>query len=271
MPIEVIIRDSRLIETRAYRSLSKLNKMKLIKRRLGTYTGYTLTYLGLDCLALRSLVNRGVLAALGDKMGVGKESDVYEALTPADEKVTVKFHRIGRTSFRQVRRLRVYTADKPKLAWLVQAKISAEREFAALDLVYKAGGKVPKPIARSRHAVVTSYIEGVELREYLDPIDPRDLLMQVLDTVRKAYLVAGIVHGDLSEYNIIARRLEDEGRDDAIVIDWPQYVEKDHPSAKQLLSRDVYYVVRFFRKKYGVQVNEDDALAYVEGRRETLL
>ena len=45
-----------------------------------SYDGYRLTTLGFDYLALRALVLGGHIAAVGRRLGVGKESDVYEVL-----------------------------------------------------------------------------------------------------------------------------------------------------------------------------------------------
>ena len=42
------------------------------------YDGYRLTTLGYDFLALKALVNRGAVSAVGRQIGVGKESDVFE-------------------------------------------------------------------------------------------------------------------------------------------------------------------------------------------------
>jgi len=261
--VELIDRETRLPPNMLNYSLLKLNRLKLIKRRTGSYIGYCLTYLGYDCLALRSLVERGVLAALGDKMGVGKESDVYEGLTPANDKVIVKFHRAGRTSFKHIKRVRTYATERPEYSWLLQAKIAAEREYKVLDELYKVKARVPKPIGRSRHVVVTEFIEGIELYRYKDAMDPLGMLKKILETIRKAYLHAGIVHGDLSEYNVMVQIVDDE--EEPYIIDWPQFVEKEHPSANSLLERDVTYVIKFFKKRYGVDISREKALKYVKG------
>jgi RIO kinase 2 len=42
------------------------------------YDGYRLTSLGYDYLALKALVSRGAVTAVGSQIGVGKESDVFE-------------------------------------------------------------------------------------------------------------------------------------------------------------------------------------------------
>ncbi|HIQ23493.1 MAG TPA: serine/threonine protein kinase [Pyrodictium delaneyi] len=266
VPIEVIERRLRMPSSHVAMSLQKLNQLKLIRRRLGDYTGYRLTYMGLDVLALHSLVERGILHALGDKLGVGKESDVYSGLTPGGERVIVKFHRVGRTSFQKIVRVRHYAAERPYSSWLQLAKLAGQREFRALEELYRVGALVPKPLGYSRHAVVTEYIEGVELYMYKDAMEPESMLKDIIDTLRKAYVEVGIVHGDLSEYNILVVIEDDKER--PYIIDWPQYVEKEHPSAEQLLRRDVEYVARFFRKRYRVDVDTEELIRYVKGEIE---
>ncbi len=268
VPVEVIERRLRMPSSHVALSLQKLNQLKLVRRRLGEYVGYTLTYMGLDVLALHSLVERGILHALGDKLGVGKESDVYSGLTPSGQRVIVKFHRLGRTSFQRFVRVRTYVADKPYHSKLEVAKIAGQREFKALQELSRVGALVPKPIGYSRHAVVAEYLEGVELYEYREAMDPESMLLDILETLRKAYVDVGIVHGDLSEYNILV--VVEGDREKPYIIDWPQYVEREHPSAEELLRRDVEYVARFFRKRYGVEVDLEKAVKYVKGILEKI-
>ena len=254
VPIEIIERDTKLPLHRLERSLYHLNKLKLVRRMNANVLGYRLTILAYDVLAIHSLMKRGVLAALGDKIGVGKESDVYLGIAPGGTKLAVKFHRVGRKSFRHVVRNRPYKIEE---SWLLQSKVSAAREFAALKELYPLGAKVPEPVDRSRHVVVTKLIEGaVELYRKPELSDPLKALGDVLETIEIAYKEAGLVHGDLSEYNIIVVPESSE----AYIIDWPQYVERDHPLAEKLLRRDVEYVVRFFRKTYNIPLETDDVL-----------
>ncbi len=270
VPVEVIERVARMPSSHVKLSLDKLNRLKLLERRLGSYVGYRLTWMGFDILALRSLVERGVLEALGDKLGVGKESDVYSGLAPGGKRVIVKFHKVGRTSFHHIVKHRPYAAEKPWATWMQVAKVSAEREYRALEELYRVGARVPRPIARSRHAVVTDYVEGVELYEYREAVDPEGMLAKILETVRKAYLEVGIVHGDLSEYNILVTIRED-GEEEPMIIDWPQYVYRGEPLAEKLLRRDVEYVVRFFRRRFRVEADVERALRYVRGEVESPL
>jgi len=266
VPIEVIERASRVPETRLSLILHKLHELKLVKRiTVSGYKAFRLTYLGLDMLALRALVNKNVLEAIGDRIGVGKESDIYHGKAVGGVDVIVKFLRIGRRSFRRTRITRSWGED-PKYTWFHQSKIAAEREFKALKELYGLEALVPRPFAYNRHVVVIEYINGVELYTRPELKDPFSVLHRILETVKIAYLNAGIVHGDLSEYNILVNIDEDK----PYIIDWPQYVYRDEPNANDLLKRDVEYIVRFFNKVYRVGVDVERALKYVRGEHGEL-
>jgi len=240
--------------------LGRLNGFGLIFRWVGSYNGYVLSTAGYDCLAINALVKANVIEALGKSLGVGKESDVYGVLTPHGEKAAAKFHRLGRTSFRKTRRLRTYVGERRHAPWLLQSRLAAEKEFEGLKMVHRYGVAVPKPISQNRHVLVMGMIEGNELTEFAEIPQPEKVLEEILFNIRKAYLDSGIVHGDLSEFNIILKP-----DNHILIIDWPQYVRKDHPSAEDLLKRDVRNVLHFFDRKFKVGIELDDALRFVKG------
>jgi len=260
VPVEVLERRVTLRPTEIAASLDRLNQLKLVRRRLGSIIGYALTYYGLDVLAYDSLARRGVLEALGDRLGVGKEGDVYLGVTPEGSTVVVKFHREGRRSFSKIKRYRGYAASVDRKQWFKIAKLSGEREFKVLVALSEEGARVPKPIAWSRHAVVQEYVPGIELYRLRDlgEDDATRVLEDVIDTMRIAYQRVGIVHGDLSEYNIL---VGDDGR--GYVIDWPQYVYRDDPAARELLKRDAEHVAAFFRRRFNLPITGEEVLARV--------
>jgi len=104
VPVDLIARYSSLRKERASSILKRLHDFKLVTRQIADYVGYRLTVHGYDALALNVLADSGTIEFFGSKLGVGKESDVYEALTPSGRRVAVKAHRIGRTSFVHVLR-----------------------------------------------------------------------------------------------------------------------------------------------------------------------
>ncbi|MEM1506814.1 MAG: serine/threonine-protein kinase RIO2 [Candidatus Bathyarchaeia archaeon] len=259
VPEKDILRMSGLAEKEIKYRLEKLNGLGLIHRWVGPYIGYALSTAGYDCLALNALVKAGVIESIGKPLGVGKESDVYDALTGGGERVAVKFHRLGRVSFRQTRRFRDYLLDRRHVSWLYQSRLAAEREIEALRLVYPCGVSVPKPIGHNRHVVVMGMIEGECLFRLKDIPNPEAVLDEILENVRLAYLKSGVIHGDLSEFNVILTPLNR-----VLIIDWPQFVRASHPNAEVLLKRDVWNIIKFFRRKFGVIKGLQEALDYVK-------
>jgi len=259
IPEKTLPKLAKLTEQQTQYRLTRLNKFKLIYRWTGPYKGYALNTAGYDCLAINTLVKAGILEAFGKPLGVGKEADVYDALTPDNKRIAVKFHRLGRTSFRQTRRVRGYVAERRHISWLYQSRLGAEKEFEALKLLYPHRVAVPKPIYQNRHTVAMSMIEGAELAEYKEMPNPQKTLHEVLLNIRRALKNVGIIHADLSEYNVLIKP-----NWHPLIIDWPQYVTREHPNAEQLLERDIKNLVRFFQRKYRVQTKLKDALDYVQ-------
>ena len=258
-PVKAIQKQTDVAPQEIEYRLPTLTKKNLVQGWQGAYFGYSLTTAGYDTLAIDSLVKADIIEAFGKTLGVGKESDVYEALTPKKQRVAIKFHRLGRTSFKQTKRKRSYTTKYSYTPdWHHQSRIAAKKEYKALKLLYLKGIAVPKPIKQNRHVLIMSMIEGVELYHRKDLQDPQAILNEVLVNIRKAYQEAHIVHGDLSPYNIIL-----QPNQHILIIDWPQSAITKHAIAKQLLKRDLKNVLVFFQRKHGLKNKLNDILAYV--------
>jgi RIO kinase 2 len=117
---------------------------------------------------------------------------------------------------------------------------------------------VPEPIKQTRHLLVMSMIEGVELYHQPKLLDPQAVYDEILVNVRLAYRETHIIHGDLSPFNIILQQNQH-----ILIIDWPQSVPTKHPNAEELLERDLRNVLTFFQRKHGLKNRLEDDLAYV--------
>ena len=263
VPKEQIQRYSKLPMDRIDFTLGKLNKLGLTYRTKETYNGHTLNYAGYDCLAINALVKACVIESFGHSLGVGKEADVYDALNADGKRIAVKFHRLGRISFRQTRRKRGYTREHS--TWLFQSHLAAEREFQAMKIAYENGVAVPEPISQNRHVVAMGMIEGAQLSKYKDIGKPEKVLKEILRNLRKAYLKAHLIHADISEYNII---LQSDGH--ILIIDWPQAVKIDHTNAAELLERDIKNLLTYFSRKFNLELTEEKACEYVTGKARSL-
>jgi len=234
-------------------SLGRLNKFKLVTQRTGDRVSYKLLPAGSDALALKSLVDNGVLEAFGTPLGVGKEADIYDALAPDGTKVAVKFNRLGRTSFIRARGLRPYSL---KHDWMYISRRAAYREFEALQKLYPTVS-VPRPIALDRHVVVMGLIDGVELTNAKKISGAEDVLNEIIENIKRTYQL-GIVHADLSEHNIVIKL---DG--DALIIDWPQYLLAHQTHAEEMLKRDIQNVLKYFKRKFGVVRDAPQVLKYI--------
>ncbi|MEM3142360.1 MAG: RIO1 family regulatory kinase/ATPase [Zestosphaera sp.] len=264
VPLEEIERTTRLPPSRIDKSLRELMDVKAVAKHKTTQS-FRLTYLGLDLVALKKLSDSGVLGYLGTRVGGGKESEIYIAKTPTEKIVAVKFYKIGRISFQKIKRVRAYASEESK--WFMHSRNAASREYDVLSKLCNYTSFVPRAYAHVEHAVVMDYVSGIELYRYKTALMPESIFTSIMMTLRSAYLHLGIVHGDLSEYNILVS--VDEG-EKPYVIDWPQYVYRDDPRAEELLSRDVSYMVKFFKESYGLDKRVSDCLEFVKGLKNEL-
>ncbi|BBE41437.1 Serine/threonine-protein kinase RIO2 [Conexivisphaera calida] len=238
------------------RSLRRMHSMGLITR---SSAGYSLVYAGLDALALHSLQRAGHLDALGVPIAVGKESDVYAGIVGARE-VVVKAYRIGRVSFRRLKRLRIYGPRTHE--WLLASMRSAATEFRNLRRLSAVELPVPKPLSLRYHLLVMDRIDGIVLRYVDEAGDPHMLIREILEAIRRCYVEARLVHADLNEFNIMV------SRQGIFILDWPQAVDAGNPAAATYMERDLDNIIRFFRKRFNVALDRGSALDYVTGQAE---
>lgn len=253
VPIPDISRLSGISPRKVDYRLHLLSEMKLVTKTTIHYEGYQIGFDAYDLLALSDLVKRDFVKCIGCKIGVGKESVVFEAL--GDIPLAIKFHRQGRTSFKHVRRARNHLTDLPRLPWLYAASLAARHEFSVMQKLYPHVS-IPRPVAISRHALAMEFLSGDQLGR-VPLANPQEGLEIILDEIGTAYRL-GIIHADLSEFNVM---VIDGGLK---IIDWPQAVETDHPNASELLERDVGNIIRFFQRRYNVKMPLQEAIASVK-------
>ena len=210
--------------------------------------------------ALYKLVQDGYIDAFGGPISTGKEANVYTALAP-DGEVAVKVYRINASDFRDMReyldgdpRFEGIGSDKKKVvvAW-------TKKEFANLRRAQAGGVRVPEPIAIERNVLVMEYLGGENQRaKRLNEVkveNPRTAYEVVREYMRRLHR-SGLVHGDLSEYNIVVHDGE------LCLLDLGQAVTVHHPNSRELLERDCHNVAAFFRRQ-GMEIDDDSLLEFV--------
>lgn len=211
--------------------------------------------------ALYKLVHDGHVRAVGGVVSSGKEANVIEA-DGRDAEVALKVYRIATSSFDDMRR---YLEGDPRFEGAQSKKEVViewiRKEYSNLRRATEAGVRVPEPIAHERNVLVTEFIgEGSERAPRLNEVEiqnPETCYEVVVEYASRLY-EAGVVHGDLSEYNLLVH----EG--DIVVIDMGQSVDVRHPHSDDLLENDCENVARFF-SSLGVDTTKEDVLRQVTG------
>ena len=257
VPVELINAISGLKHGGAYKFIRELLKHKLVHHDNSKYDAYRLTPLGYDYLAIKAFVNRGAIDGVGRRIGVGKESDVYEVVTEEGETLALKLHRLGRTSFRAVKSKRDYIKKTTThTSWLYLSRLAALKEHAFMKALGDNGFPVPVAVDVNRHAVLMSIVDGSPLTQ----VGPSRLKDGVANVYRQCVdqlenmARHGLVHCDYNEFNIMV----DTESTDITVIDFPQMVSTKHPNAEELFDRDLKCLHKFFLRRFDYRAAEDD-------------
>lgn len=211
--------------------------------------GYRLTHSGYDCLAINTLRAHG-LEAMGERIGIGKESDIYLGVY-GGQSVVLKFHRLGRTSFRTVRKNRAYV--NAKMSWLALCKVSCRREVEYLEMFRDMD--VPVVVDHNRHVVVQELLDYQPLYK-AEGINVEVIFDLMLNFIRDLWN-RGYVHGDFNEFNVMVG-------EDIKVIDFPQCIENTDERAPEYLKRDIECVLAYFKKKYGYESGDSLCCRFME-------
>ena len=258
-----------------HKSISALAKVGLIaKVKEAKYDGYRLTYGGLDYLALHTHSASKVVYSVGDRIGVGKESDI---MVVADDKGTqrvLKIHRLGRVSFRSVKSNRDYLKRGQSASWMYLSRLAAEKEYAFMKALLGEGFSVPEPLAQSRHTIVMTLIDAFPLRQISSVPDPASLYADLISLILRL-AKHGLIHGDFNEFNILIKEVSsvDENDEETIhlepvLIDFPQMVSMDHQNAEMYFDRDVECIKRFFSRKF--HFTSDDPGPFFKDAKKTV-
>ncbi|KAH7275466.1 RIO1 family-domain-containing protein [Fusarium solani] len=240
-----------------HRSISALAKVGLIARvKEAKYDGYRLTYGGLDYLALHTHAKRKDVYSVGNRIGVGKESDIMVVVDETGTQRVLKIHRLGRISFRTVKSNRDYLKNRQSGSWMYLSRLAAMKEFAFMKALREEGFPVPEPIAQSRHTIVMSLIDAFPLRQISDVPDPASLYADLISLILRL-AKHGLIHGDFNEFNILVKEERTKSEDgqevvnlEPIIIDFPQMVSMEHQNAEMYFDRDVNCIKRFFERRF---------------------
>ncbi|MDA3855282.1 MAG: AarF/UbiB family protein [Candidatus Woesearchaeota archaeon] len=205
---------------------------------------------------LEFLKRKNYYDKFGKPIKTGKEGDVYSAVK-GEEIRAIKIYRLTNANFKKISeyinrdfRFRNIKGNLRKsiLVWV-------QKEYRNLSICHKANMNVPYPYKQSNNIIIMEYIEGGMLKDIplSNPEEFFDLLIEQMYIMKHE---AKLIHGDLSEFNIMVKD------DLPVIIDMGQAMTiKNNDDFKEfydLYERDVKNVVRYFNKRYSLNVSEEE-------------
>lgn len=217
-------------------------------------------------MVIYGFMKKGVIDEIHGVVRAGKESRVYWGKDKDGKELAIKIYLVVSSEFRKG--MLKYIEGDPRFKSVRHDTRSlifawAQKEFKNLELARRAEVRVPKPIAVEKNVLVMEFIgkngEPAPSLKEKTPKTPQKAYETLLGYLQKLYQKAELVHGDLSEYNIMIWN----GR--TVLFDVAQAVPLVHPMADALLRRDLTIINKYFGR-LGVKVlSFDDCYRKVTG------
>ncbi|HSD56812.1 MAG TPA: serine protein kinase RIO [Methanotrichaceae archaeon] len=206
---------------------------------------------------LYALASKGVIDSLGGSVATGKEANVFYALG-GGKNLAIKIYRITTSNFQA---MQDYMHGDPRFGSVKGTKRSivnawTKKEHRNLLRAEEVGVRVPHVVTTRENILVMELVgqkghPAPPLKEViLDPEEAKRVFDKLVEYISILYNCAGLVHADLSEFNVLY-----DG--EPVVIDMGQSVTLDHPMSRKFLERDITNIARYFKKKYGIGSEEE--------------
>ncbi|MFW6304738.1 MAG: serine protein kinase RIO [Candidatus Saliniplasma sp.] len=198
-------------------------------------------------MVLYELMSDGFIDTLEYPISTGKEAKVFKGLQEDGTPVALKIMRINTAVFKKYR---MYIEGDPRFKNFGSGRklifTWTRKEFSNLKRMHNGGLRVPEPITFSKNILVMEYLEyegqpAPMLKDIpFDKESSRIIFNDVISDYKTLYQAVKMVHGDLSEYNILIKD------DYPYFIDVSQSVPLSHPKSEELLRRDVDNILNYF-------------------------
>ena len=219
-------------------------------------------------MTIYDFLNKGTIDEIYGVVKAGKEARVYHGREPDGRELAIKIYLTVSAEFR--RGMLPYIEGDPRFSHVRRDTRSlvyawAQKEFKNLQRAHEVGVRVPRPIAVRNNVLIMEFIgeKGVSaplLRE-VTLNNPQKVYRRLLMYAKWLYQKAGLVHADLSEYNVMIWGGE------PVLFDVSQAVPLEHPMADQLLRRDLENLYRYFKKLNMKVLSAEEMYVRVKGGR----
>ncbi|PVH92730.1 Serine/threonine-protein kinase Rio1 [Periconia macrospinosa] len=233
-------------------------------------------------MILLQLLNRNVVSEIHGVISTGKEANVYHAMTMTDNDPqpihrAIKIYKTAILVFKdrdkyvtgEFRFRHGYNKSNNR----AMVRVWAEKEMRNLKRIHNSGIPCPEPLHLRQHVLVMGFLgdkkgwAAPRLRDVVfqdltaeeEEQKYKELYIQLLSYMRIMYQTCHLVHGDLSEYNLLYHDSK------LYMIDVSQSVEHDHPRSLEFLRMDVKNVSDFFRSHNVEVLSERKVFNFITG------
>jgi RIO kinase 1 len=211
-------------------------------------------------LILSKAIKKGLIDTVDYPVSTGKEANIFRATTSGGQNVAVKIYKVETAPF--FRKAGYLEGDprfkKIKMTDRGIVEAFTRKEYKNLEICERAGVHSPKPLYIDGHILIMSFLgeEGLPYptMDLVGPLHGEADLDSILQDIRTMYQ-AGLVHADMSEYNIMVGPVP-------YLIDFGQGVMLGHPNAENYLERDVAIILKFFDRR-GIKRDFDKTMEWI--------
>lgn len=200
-------------------------------------------------MTIYEFLNKGTIDEIHGVVKAGKEARVYWGKDPQARELAIKIYLTVSAEFKKG--MLQYIEGDPRFAHVRRDTRSlvhawAQKEFKNLQSAAAVNVRVPDPIDVSKNVLIMEFIgkDGVPAPLLKETIlkNPDAVYKQLLVYAKRLYRKARLVHGDLSEYNVML------WKNKPVLFDISQAVPLEHPMADRFLRRDLENLHRFFKR-----------------------
>jgi len=213
-------------------------------------------------IQLNKILTTGPLDEIIGIISAGKEANVYLAYDQNGKEVAIKIYKIDTNTSKWMKnyllgdpRFKKIPHNISKIIYLWAAK-----EYKNLKRAFKVGLSVPEPLFIKNNILIMEYIgfgpiPAPKLKDLKNIKNISLVVNQIINFIKILYQKAKLVHGDLSEFNILYHNQK------PVIIDISQAVSIQHPKAEIYLVRDIKNIFYYF-KKLGIETPDPKAFYY---------
>jgi RIO kinase 1 len=201
-------------------------------------------------MVIYDFMNKQVIDEIHGVVNAGKEARVYYGKDPEGKELAIKIYLTSSAEFKKG--MLPYIEGDPRFSHVRRDTRSliytwAQKEYKNLQRAKEAKVNVPEALAIQKNVLIMEFIgkkgERAPLMKETDLEDAEKTFKRLLTYVKRLYSKAGLVHADLSEYNIMIWKKK------PVIFDVAQSVLVKHPMANTFLRRDLQNLHRYFKRK----------------------